>query len=121
MQRELGVTDELILDAIKTHTYYGDSQFFNDPHCWCLRFSDILEPTRDWSGEHLLLKCAKRLKELVYARRMAEGAFLQTGTLIKWYKSKGVPVHPNMDRVKQELAAKLNKPDPDAALSERVF
>jgi hypothetical protein len=35
---------------------------------------------------------------------MAEGAFLQTGWLIKWFGEDGVPVHPHMVRVYQELS-----------------
>ena len=111
VQRELGITDELILDAITTHTYYGNSPYFNNPHCWCMRFADLLEPNRNWNREKLLLQGAKRLKKMVYAGRLAEGAFLQTGMLIEWYKAKGVPVHPNMCQVKQELAAQLNVDD----------
>jgi predicted HD superfamily hydrolase involved in NAD metabolism len=115
VQRELGIGDELVLDAIRTHTYYGSSPYFNDPVCWCLRFADILEPTRNWGREKLLLKGANHLRGLVYAGKLAEAAFFQTGMLIKWYESKGVPVHPNMERVKQAFADQLDR---DEALFE---
>ena len=44
VQKELGITDPLILEAISTHTSYGNSRYYNHPICWCLRFADILEP-----------------------------------------------------------------------------
>ena len=36
VSQELGINDELILDAIKTHTYYATSRYFDDPMSWCL-------------------------------------------------------------------------------------
>jgi HD superfamily phosphohydrolase YqeK len=108
VQKELGIKDELILEAIKTHTYYGTSKYFDDPMSWCLRFLDILEPTRKWGQEKLLLDCAERLRELAYTGRMKEGAFLQTGCLIKWFEAKDMPVHPTMRKINHELAKELN-------------
>lgn len=106
--RELGVTDPLILDAIATHTYYGNSANFHAPLCWCLRFSDILEPTRNWNRVRWLKNGLARFREVVYAGRMKEGAFLETGWLIQWFEEEGVPVHPNMRRVYRELSDELN-------------
>lgn len=111
VQRELGITDDLILDAITTHTYFGNSQYFNDPLCWCMRFSDLLEPTRNWEGERMILECAKRLREIAYSGKLEEGAFLETGVLIKWFEELGIPVHPNMRQTKQALAVKLGLDD----------
>lgn len=110
VHKELGMVDELILDAIKTHTYYGygTSKHFDDPMAWCLRFSDILEPTRQWGQEVILLECANKLRKLVYKGRMKEGAFLQTGCLIKWFEEKGMPVHPTMRKINQELGIELS-------------
>lgn len=107
VQKELGITDELILDAIKTHTYYGTSKYFNDPMTWCLRFSDMLEPTRKWGQEKILLDCAERLQKLAYSGRMREGAFLESGCFIMWFEEKGMPVHPTMRRINQELEKEL--------------
>lgn len=107
VRNELGVTDALVLDAIRTHTFYGDSRHFDDPHSWCMRFSDILEPTRNWGGEKILLEGVRILREMVYDGKMAEAAFLQTSVIIEWYTSRGVPVHPNMFRVKKDLATHL--------------
>jgi predicted HD superfamily hydrolase involved in NAD metabolism len=108
VRRELGLADPLILDAITMHTYYGDGAAFDLPICWCLRFADILEPTRNWSNVRWLRNGVARLREAVYAGRMAEGAFLQTGWLIQWFGEEGVPVHPNMERVYRELSVALN-------------
>ncbi len=111
VQKELGITEEIIIDAIKTHTYYGSSRFFHDPVVWCLRFSDVLEPTRKWGTEKILLDCALRLEKLVYSGKIEEGAFLQTGCLIKWFEEKGMPVHPTMRKIKQEIGEKLGLDD----------
>jgi predicted HD superfamily hydrolase involved in NAD metabolism len=110
IHKQLGVTDALILDAITMHTYYGDGKNFNAPISWCLRFSDILEPNRDWRDVRLLRRGVSKLREIVYAGRLDEGALLQTGWLIEWFEEDGKPVHPNMERVYQELSAKLEVP-----------
>ena len=109
--RELGITDPHILNAIKMHTYYGGGDSFNEPLCWCMRFADILEPGRNWNGKPWLGSNVSRLREIVYAGHMAEGAFLQTGCLIKWFSQEKIPVHPNMERVYQELSAALGLDD----------
>lgn len=108
IQKELGIKDELILEAIKTHTYFGTSKYFDDPLAWCLRFSDILEPTRKWGQEKIMLDCAEHLRELAYSGRMKEGACLVTGCLIRWFEEKGMPVHPTMRRINQELEIELS-------------
>lgn len=111
VQRELGITDEEIIEAIKTHCYYGASPYFGDPLAWCVRFADILEPSRNWEKEKTLLNLYQRLGGLVYAGKMKEGAFLQTGSLIQWYEEKGYRVHPQMRRIYQELRRELRLDD----------
>jgi predicted HD superfamily hydrolase involved in NAD metabolism len=98
--RELDVTDPLILDLITRHTYYGREIDFDVPLHWCLRFADLLEPTRDWQGKN-------RLKQVVYAGQMAEGALLQTAWVREWFEENGTPVHPNMTSVCQQLSSQL--------------
>ncbi len=107
VQRELGITDPLILDAIATHTYYGNSPNFHAPLCWCVRFSDILEPTRNWNNVQWLKNGFARFRDVVYAGRLKEAALLETGWLIRWFEGVGVPIHPNMKRVYGELAEQL--------------
>ncbi|NTV37245.1 MAG: HD domain-containing protein [Anaerolineaceae bacterium] len=108
VQKELGITDQLILDAITHHTYCGNGDNFTHPMCWCLRFSDILEPTRNWSDCPWLTIGVENLRSIVYQGRLAEGAFLHTSMLIKWFNERNVPVHPSMSRVNQELSTQLN-------------
>jgi predicted HD superfamily hydrolase involved in NAD metabolism len=111
VQRKLGITDPLILTAITTHTYYGNGAAFDAPICWCLRFADILEPTRNWNNVRWLRNGVGRLREAAYAGRLAEGAFLQTGWLIKWFGEVSVPIHPNMTRIYQDLSVVLDLND----------
>lgn len=109
--KELRIDDPLVLDAIRFHTYYANGAGFDTPLCWCLRFADILEPHRDWSGVKWLSKNTDRLAEVVHSGRLAEGAFLQTGWLIKWFEEDDKPIHPNMRRVYRELSKQLNLAD----------
>jgi len=111
VKRELGISDELILGAITTHTYYGNTLNFNHPLSWCMRFSDFLEPNRDWRDINLVFKCVKRLRKLVYAGSMEEGAFLHASMLVQWFEDTNTPVHPNMRQVKAELGKKLGLDD----------
>jgi predicted HD superfamily hydrolase involved in NAD metabolism len=111
VQKELGIRDELILHAITGHTYFGDGPYFEHPVSWCLRFSDLLEPTRNWKQEKIILNCVERLRDLVYTGQMKEAAFLQTGSLRKWYEEKGMPIHPRMRRISQALGQELNLND----------
>jgi HD superfamily phosphohydrolase YqeK len=108
VRQELGIRDELILDAITVHTYFGNSPYFEHPLSWCLRFSDILEPTRNWEHEKIILSCAARLRELVYTGQMTKAAFLHTGCLLKWFEEKGMPIHPRMRKLNQALGKDLN-------------
>lgn len=111
VRQELGLDDPLILEAINLHTFSADGEYFDHPLVWCLRFSDILEPNRNWSMVRVLRKGAGRLRETVFAGRLAEGAFLQTGWLIRWFEEIGYPVHPNIYRAHQALSAQLNLDD----------
>lgn len=105
--RQLNISDPLVLDAIEMHTFYGGGVNFEHPLVWCLRFSDLLEPSRNWSDVRVLRNGAPRLRDAVYAGRMQEGAFLQTGYLIQWFDEVGMPVHPNIRILHQKLAARL--------------
>jgi predicted HD superfamily hydrolase involved in NAD metabolism len=107
VHREMCISDSVILDAITTHTYYGTGANFDTPLSWCLRCADLLEPGRDWSRVKWLNGIA-RMRMAAYGGHLAEAAFLETGWLIQWFEADGVPVHPNMLRVFQELSAKLN-------------
>jgi predicted HD superfamily hydrolase involved in NAD metabolism len=104
VQKELGITDPLIIDAISMHTFYGNGENYDTPFLWCLRFADILEPNRNWSSVRWFRDGQSRLRQVVYAGKLEEGAFLQTGWLIKMFEENSFPVHPNIRRVFRELS-----------------
>jgi predicted HD superfamily hydrolase involved in NAD metabolism len=98
--KELQITDQLILDAIAAHSYAGNGHNFDASLSQCLRFADLLVPSREWKG-------MKKLKNVVYARRVDEAALLQCGWLIEYFEEQRVPVHPNLRRQYQTLSGKL--------------
>jgi predicted HD superfamily hydrolase involved in NAD metabolism len=98
--KELEITDRLILDAISTHTYHGNALNSNDPLFWCLRFADVLAPTREWKGR-------QRLASVVGAGKMQEAVLLLSSWLIEYLQECRVPVHPSIVNNFLELAAKL--------------
>lgn len=108
VQKELGIDDPLILNAIADHTYSRTSPNFNHPLSWCVRFADFLEPTRNWSKEKTILNCMGRLRELSYTGEMGPAAYLLTGHLLKWFEEKNIPIHPQMRMTNQTLAKELN-------------
>jgi predicted HD superfamily hydrolase involved in NAD metabolism len=104
--KELGITDEIILDAIRVHTYYGKiGPDFNSTLAWCLRFSDILEPNRNWGDVGPMSEGAPRLRQLVYNGQLIEGAFVHLDMIIKMFEETGMPVHSNMYRIRQEFSS----------------
>lgn len=93
-ETEYGVTDRLILNAIRTHTAV-DGEDFDHALSWCLRFSDLLEPNRNWQDVPWLAKGLPRLRDAVYGGRLDEAALLQYGWVDQWFTAYGYPVHPN--------------------------
>ena len=105
VQRELGVTDPEVLDAIYRHTWVGKIETFEPPLVWCLRFSDILEPNRKWDGNaQIIREKIPRLRETAFAGQLREAAFIHTGMLIEFFKGMDAPVHSNYYRVYKELS-----------------
>jgi len=98
VKQKFGVKDANILEAISRHSYFGDGIALSPSFCWCLRLADLLEPSRDW--EELKL----RLKPVAYAGELREAAYLLIKWLIPFHESISLPVHPNMQRVFQELS-----------------
>lgn len=106
VQKELGVTDPIILDAISMHTYCGAGDNFNAPLVWCLRFADILEPGRHWDGKaRWLQKGEPLLRRLVFGGQIDQAAFLQLGLLIRFFEDIDSALHPNMLKTYHEFAA----------------
>lgn len=105
VQRELGVTDPEILDAIYRHTWVGEIESFESPLVWYLRFSDILEPNRKWDGAaQKIREGIPTLRETAFAGQLKEAAFIQTGMIIGFFKDMAAPVHSNYYRVYKELS-----------------
>jgi predicted HD superfamily hydrolase involved in NAD metabolism len=98
--KELGITDRPILEAIAAHSYAGSRQKLEAPLLRCLRFADILAPTREWVG-------MKKLRSVVYSRRIDEAELLQCAWLMEYFQEQQVPVHPNLARRRQVLLNRL--------------
>jgi predicted HD superfamily hydrolase involved in NAD metabolism len=98
--KELGFTDDLVLDAIATHSFTNGHNF-DAPLSWCLRFADILAPVKEWSG-------MKKFKNVVYAGQIEAAAFLQCGWLIEYIQEIHIPVHPHLIKTFQSLSARLS-------------
>lgn len=108
IERELGIEDPLLLAAIESHTSYGNTPFFDHPLCWCLRFADVIEPSRNWRDEVAIQDNIRQLKMLVFNGRMKEGIVYQTGMLMSWFKQKGFPIHPNLIKANTRFSKELN-------------
>ncbi len=103
VEKELGIHDPLILDAITMHTFYGEGENLEAPLVWCLRFSDLLEPNRKWNETaHLIRDGEAQLRRLVFSGQMDEAAFFQTDLMIHFYAETGHPIHPNMQKIYEE-------------------
>lgn len=111
VQQELGIRDELVLGAIDAHCYFGENPYFDHPLSWCLRFADLLEPNRNWTEAEIILNCVRHTREWVYAGEMKKAAFLQTGSLIKFYEVKNLPIHPGMRSIYESLGEELGLDD----------
>ena len=117
VQKELGITDALIFDAIYMHAFCGEGENFNSPFVWCLRFSDILDPHRRLSNERLplerkwFLEGKSKLRRAVFSGKISEAALFHTGWIIMMFDEKNFPIHPNMRKVYQELSFQLKVGD----------
>lgn len=85
------------------HTYCGQGPHWGHPLVWCLRFSDLLEPNRDWREIPWLRRAAPRLRQLAYGGQLLEAAHLQTSTLIEWFDTVQKPVHPHMRQFNEQI------------------
>jgi predicted HD superfamily hydrolase involved in NAD metabolism len=106
--QELGLTDSIVLDAISRHSYFGEGVAVSASFCWCLRFADLLEPSRDWEG----LK--NQIEPFVYSGEITEAAYLLIRWIIPFHEFASLPVHPNIHRLAQELSILRNQKNLDA-------
>jgi predicted HD superfamily hydrolase involved in NAD metabolism len=117
VQKELGITESVIIDAISMHFFYGEGENFNSTFVWCLRFADLLEPNRMPGNKPLPVESEwhlngkAKLHSLIMSGRLWEAALFQTGWLIKIFEAKPFPIHPNMRKVYQELSSQLKVDD----------
>jgi len=101
--QNFGKMDSMILDAISRHSYFGEGMALSPSFCWCLRFADLLEPTRDWE------ELKNQLKPVVYSGEIGEAAYLLMKWIIPFHESAFLPVHPNMHRVFNQLSTLKDK------------
>jgi predicted HD superfamily hydrolase involved in NAD metabolism len=94
----LGMRDSMTLDAISRHSYFGEGTALSPTFCWCLRFADLLEPSRDWE------ELKNQLKPIVYSGEIGEAAYLLMRWIIPFHESSLLPVHPNMHKVFGQLS-----------------
>lgn len=115
VQKELGITDTLILDAICMHSFCGEGANFHSPFVWCLQFADLLEPNRRLSDARWSLEVEwyaavrARYQKAVNSGMIIEAAYLHTDWIIKMFEEKGFPIHPNMRRTHRELSLQLKQ------------
>ena len=96
VRERLGVRDAQILDAIYTHSLIENGSDFHAPFSWCLRFADILEPTRSWTDFHA------RLGPVVYAGDLRKGAQMVMEWVLVLFARLGNPVHPRLAIILEE-------------------
>jgi HD superfamily phosphohydrolase YqeK len=101
--RDLGVTDELVLDAIAAHSDGGDKLESNVCFQWCLQAADVLAPVAPWQG-------MRKFKTVVYAGQLDEATLLRCGWLKEYFQQANIPIHPNLERKYQTLAVRLKVP-----------
>jgi HD superfamily phosphohydrolase YqeK len=90
LQRDLKIGDRSILDAVATHSMIPGLPGFETDLGWCMRFADILAPSRAWKDLHAALG------PLVYGGDLpAARSFL-----LAWFKGffppRSIPVHPGL-------------------------
>ena len=100
VQRDLNITDTLVLDAIAAHSFSSGYDNFNTPLSQCLRFADLLAPVAEWDG-------MKKFKSVVYSGNADEAHLLQCGWLMEFFQEKQTPIHPNVISEHQTLSKNL--------------
>jgi predicted HD superfamily hydrolase involved in NAD metabolism len=102
---QLGVSESLILDAVHTHSLVENESDFHAPFSWCLRFADILAPSRSWTDFHV------RLSPVVSAGRLREGALMALEWIFVLFARLGNPVHPRLPFILADYKRRGNTPN----------
>lgn len=108
VQKDFGITDQEIIDAIYVHTFCDCGRNYNNPMSWCMRFSDLIEPNRDWTKIGWMNDGVKELRKVAFQGQMNEASFFHVNLVIKLLKINLVTVHPNIYRSVNELSAEVN-------------
>lgn len=106
VQKEFGVTDQEIIDAIYVHTFCDCGRNFNSPLSWCMRFADLIEPNRDWSRLGWMVEGVKELREVTFQGQFKKAALLHLNLALRLFKKNGVAVHPNVYQCIDEFSTK---------------
>lgn len=105
VHKEFDITDQEIIDAIYVHTFCDCGRNFNNPLSWCMRFSDLIEPNRDWTKMGWLDEGVKELRKVAFQGHMKAAALIHLNLVIKLFKTNSVTIHPNVYRCIDELTA----------------
>lgn len=97
VREKLGVDNAQILDAIYTHSLVENQSDFHAPFSWCLRFADILAPSRSWKDFHA------QLGAVVYAGDLRGGALMALDWAVELFARLNNPIHPRLFHLKQHL------------------
>ena len=97
VREKLGVDDAQIFDAIYTHSLVENQSDFHAPFSWCLRFADILAPSRSWKDFHA------QLGAVVYAGDLRGGALMALDWVVELFARLNNPVHPHLLHLKQHI------------------
>jgi len=105
LAQRLGYADAAVLEAIAAHSYNRPLGPASWRLGWCLRAADVLAPVQEWRG-------MRRLRSLAYAGELATAAILLSRWVCELYGQWGLPVHPLLAALEQELCAPLaERPD----------
>jgi predicted HD superfamily hydrolase involved in NAD metabolism len=105
VQKEFGISDQEIVDAIYVHTFCDCGRNFNSTLSWCMRFSDLIEPNRDWSEWNWMDNGVKELRKLAFHGQLKEAIILHLSLVIMLFEVHEIFVHPNIYRSIDELSS----------------
>jgi predicted HD superfamily hydrolase involved in NAD metabolism len=101
VEKTFQITEPSVLAAIATHSYAGAPEDFNSIFAWCLRFADLLSPTRAWPGMH-------KLKRVVYQGHSESAALLLCRWLIEYFGDEQIPIHSQLHATYATFASRLD-------------
>ncbi len=100
---EFQIPRRAVREAIAKHTFCGKSSLHDAKLTWCLRFADVLAPTKKWKG-------MGKLRHMVYARQLKKAQLLHTKWLMEFLEDSNIPVHPALIKIYDELHGNVKIP-----------